>query len=80
MEQLRHRDKPLFGSMSAVGAIGDGCTDATMAMWGEEMVEAHNAVHRQDAAIHSPQTTQHWRDVLLYLLDHPAIEVNAGFY
>jgi hypothetical protein len=40
----------------------------------------HISAFRKDTQEHPLRTTRHWLEVLLYLLDHPAIEVNAGFY
>ncbi|KAG5477209.1 hypothetical protein LSCM4_04427 [Leishmania orientalis] len=71
-------DAPLSGD-SAVGATGDEHQDAMAAVY-EDDDGTHSSAFRQDTVAHPLRTAQHWRVVLLYLLNHPAIEVNAGFY
>ncbi|CBZ27648.1 hypothetical protein, unknown function [Leishmania mexicana MHOM/GT/2001/U1103] len=80
MGPLWEGGKVLFGNASADWAMADGHEGVTVAAYGEGRDEKRNAAFRQDTATHRLQTAQHWKAVLLYLLDHPAIEVNAGFY
>ncbi|KAG5477475.1 hypothetical protein CUR178_05179 [Leishmania enriettii] len=76
---LEQRDDAPLSGYSAVGATGDGHEDAMAAVY-EDDDETHSAASRQDTVANPLRTAQHWRVVLLYLLNHPAIEVNAGFY
>ncbi|AYU79414.1 hypothetical protein, unknown function [Leishmania donovani] len=80
MGPLWQRDKTLFRNASAAWAMDDLHEGATAAAHGEDRDVQHSPAFRQDTAIHRLRTPQHWKAVLLYLLDHPAIEVNSGFY
>ncbi|CAG9575092.1 hypothetical protein LMJF_25_0790 [Leishmania major strain Friedlin] len=80
MGPLWQCDKTLFSNASAAWAMDDGHEGVTAVAHGEDRGEKHGPSFRQDTATHRLRTAQHWKAVLLYLLDHPAIEVNAGFY
>ncbi|KAG5476948.1 hypothetical protein LSCM1_05281 [Leishmania martiniquensis] len=74
------RDRALASGESAVRVVGDGHEAVTASVHEEKQSAAHTAGFRQDTRAHLPCTAQHWQAVFLYLLNHPAIEVNAGFY
>ena len=54
--------------------------ETTAAVFDLPTDDAHNGAFRRDTKARPLLSARHWREVLLYLLDHPAIEVNAGFY
>ncbi|GET89173.1 hypothetical protein, unknown function [Leishmania tarentolae] len=75
-----HDDKTLFCNASSAWAMDVGKDDVTEAAHGEDRGNRHTLTFRQDTPTHRRATARHWQGVLLYLLDHPAIEVNSGFY
>ncbi|CAJ1009146.1 hypothetical protein Q4I28_004460 [Leishmania naiffi] len=77
---LWQRDRPHFRNVSPVVTMDVEHDDITLPAHGEDRDETHSIALQQDTVAHPLLTAQHWRAVLLYLLDHPAIQVNIGFY
>ncbi|KPI88346.1 hypothetical protein ABL78_2585 [Leptomonas seymouri] len=82
-EQRSGRGRRVPSSGAAAAAASSGLEGAVMVETTALSVAAEGTqagALRKDTKEQPMQTARHWLEVLLYLLDHPAIEVNAGFY
>ncbi|KPA79504.1 hypothetical protein ABB37_05330 [Leptomonas pyrrhocoris] len=83
-EQRRGRSRCVLPRAAAAAAAASGVAGgATVATPHGRDLTADDTLTgslRKDSQGCPLQTARHWREVLLYLLDHPAVEVNAGFY